>query len=132
MICRLFTLSVVSIVLAAAASAQEAVSPSGSHLHCTHSQLKQMIREAHTPGQYNALADYYTGLQREYLRKAEEERQEWVQRSKNVIWTGAKTPRPMDFSRDAYQRYMSEATKAESAAAKYGQLAAPKSPAPAS
>jgi hypothetical protein len=132
MIRRLFALSLVSIVLATAASAQEAVAPSGSHSRYTHSQLKQMIREAHTRDQYNALADYYTGLQRDYLRKAEEDRQEWVERSKGVTWTGAKTPRPMDFSRDAYQFDMSKATKAESAAAKYGQLAAPKALAPAS
>jgi opacity protein-like surface antigen len=132
MIRRLLAFSVVSIALATAASAQEAVSPSGSHSSYTHSQLKQMIREAHTREQYSALADYYTGLQRDYLRKAEEDRQEWVERSKGVTWTGAKTPRPMDFSRDAYQFDMSKATKAESAAAKYGQLAAPKALAPAS
>jgi hypothetical protein len=132
MIRRLLAFSVVSIALATAASAQEAVSPSGSHSSYTHSQLKQMIREAHTREQYSALADYYTGLQREYLLKAEEERQEWVRRSQNVIWTGAKTPRPMDSSRYAYQSYMSKATKAESSAAKYGQLAAAKSPAPVS
>ena len=132
MIRRLFALSVVSIVLATGASAQEAVSPSESHPRYTHSQLKQLIREAHTPEQYGALADYYTGLQREYLRKAEQERQEWVQLSKNVTWMGTKAPRPMDFSRQAYQYDLSKATNAESAAAKYGQLAAPKSPAPAS
>jgi hypothetical protein len=129
---RLFVLSFVAIALTTAASAQEAVTPAGSHSHYTHRQLKQMMCEAHTPKQYSALADYYTGLQREYLRKAEEERQEWVRRSRNVIWTGAKTPRPMDSSRYAYQCYMSDAAKAESAAAKYGQLAAAKSPAPAS
>jgi uncharacterized caspase-like protein len=132
MIRRLFALSIVSIVLATGTSAQEAVSPSESHLRYTHSQLKQLIREAHTPEQYSALADYYTGLQRECLRKAEQERQEWVQLSKNVTWMGTKAPRPMDFSRQAYQYDLSKATKAESTAAKYGQLAAPKSPAPAS
>lgn len=132
MIRRLFALSVVSIVLATGASAQETVSPSESHPRYTHGQMKQLLREAHTPEQYGALADYYTGLQREYLLKAEEERQEWVRRSQNVIWTGAKTPRPMDSSRYAYQSYMSKATKAESSAAKYGQLAAAKSPAPVS
>ena len=132
MIRRLFALSVISIALTTAASAQEAVSPAGSHSRYTHRQLKQMIRDAHTPEQYSAIANYYAGLQREYLRKAEEERQEWIRRSKDVIWTGAKTPRPMDSSRYAYQCYMSEATKAESAAAKYGQLAAAQSFAPAS
>ena len=132
MIRKLFAFSVVSIALATAASAQEAVSLSGSHSRYTHSQLKQMTREAHTPEQYSALADYYTGLQREYLRKAEEERQEWLRRSQGVTWMGAKAPRPMDFSREAYQYDMSRAGKAEAAAAKYGQLAAPKSPAPAS
>lgn len=132
MIRRLFAFSVVSIALATAASAQEAVSLSGSHSLYTHSQLKQMIREAHTPEQYSALADYYTGLQRRYLREAEQDRREWVERSRNVTWTGSKAPRPMDFSRDAYQCDLSRAAKAESAAAKYGQLAAAKSPAPAS
>jgi hypothetical protein len=43
MIRRLLAFSVVSIALATAASAQEAVSPSGSHSSYTHSQLKQRI-----------------------------------------------------------------------------------------
>jgi hypothetical protein len=132
MIRRLFAFSVVSIALATVASAQEAVSPSECHSRYTHSQLKQMIREAHTPEQYSALADYYAGLQREYLREAEKDRKEWVERSKGVTWTGAKTPRPMDFSREAYQYDMFKASKAEAASAKYSQLAAAKSPAPAS
>ena len=132
MIRRLFALSVVSIVLATGTGAQETVSSSGSHPRYTHSQLNQLIREAHTPEQYGALADYYTGLQREYLRKAEQERQEWVELSRNVTWMGTKAPRPMDFSRQAYQYDLSKATKAESEAAKYGQLAASKSGAPTS
>lgn len=132
MIRRLIALSVVSFALATAASAQEEVSLSESHSRYTHSQLKQMTREAHTPEQYNALAAYYARLQREYLREAEKDRQEWVERSKGVTWAGAKTPRPMDFSHDAYQCDMSKAAKAESAAAKYGQLAAAKPPAPTS
>jgi uncharacterized protein YgbK (DUF1537 family) len=49
MIRRIVALSVVSVALATAASAQEAVSLSGSHSRYTHSQLKQIIREAHTP-----------------------------------------------------------------------------------
>jgi hypothetical protein len=133
MIRRLIALSVVSFALATVASAQEAVSPSGNHSRYTHSQLRQMTREAHTPEQYSTLADYYASLQREYLREAEKDRQEWVERSKGVTWTGVKTPRPMDFSREAYQCDMSRASKAEATAAKYSQLAAAKSPpAPAS
>ena len=132
MIRRLFVLSLVSIVFATAASAQEEVSSSGSQSRYTHSQLRRMIREAHTPEQFNALADYYTGLYREYLRQAKEDRREWVERSKGVTWRGAKTPRPMDFSRDAYQCDMSKATKAEAAAVKYVQLAAARPPAPSS
>jgi len=132
MIRRLLAVSVVSIALATAGSAQEAASLSGSHSRYTHGQLKQMTREAHTPEQYSALADYYAGLHRQYLREAEKDRQEWVERSKGVTWTGAKTPRPMDFSRDAYQCDMSKATKAEAAAARYNQLAAAKPPAPTS
>jgi len=131
MVRKLLAVSVVSIALATSAGAQEAVSSPASHSRYTHSQLKQMIREAHTPEQYNALADYYTGLQREYLRSAEEERRAWVQQS-NFTWMGTKAPRPVDFLRQAYQYDLSKATKAESEAAKYGQLAAVKSPSPAS
>jgi hypothetical protein len=94
--------------------------------------LKQLNREAHTLEQYRALADYYVGLQREYLCEAEKDRQEWAERSKGVAWKGSKAPRPMDFSREAYQYDMSRASKAEAAAAKYGQLTAPKSRVPAS
>jgi hypothetical protein len=130
MIRGLFALSVVSVVLATSASAQEAVSL--PHSRYTHSELKQLIREAHTPEQYSALAGYYTGLQREYLRRAEQERQEWEQLSKNVTWRGTKAPTSVDFSRQAYEYDLSRAAKAESAAAKYGQLAAPKSSSPAS
>lgn len=129
---KLFAFSVVSLFLATAAGAQQAVSPSGTPSHYTRGQLKRMMREAHAPEQYKALADYYAGLRQEYLREAEKDRRQWVERSRNVTWTGAKTPRPMDFSRDAYQCDISNAARAESAAAKYGQLAASKSPAPAS
>ncbi len=132
MIRRLFALSVVSIVLATGASAQEAVSPSESHPRYTHSQLKQLIRDAHTPDQYSALADYYAVLQREYLRKAEQERQEWVQLSKKGAWMGTKAPGPMEFSHQAYQYDLFKATKAESEAARYGQLAGQKSLSPIS
>ncbi len=114
---------VVSVACATAASAQEAASQSNSQPRYTQRQLRQMIRDAHTPDQYTAIANYYAGLQQEYLRKAEKEKKEWEEMSRENTWMGAKAPRPVDFKRDAYRMDEENATRAQSASAKYSHLA---------
>jgi len=42
------------------------------------SELKQLIRNAHTPAEFNSVADYFDGKQLEFLRKAKDENAELV------------------------------------------------------
>jgi hypothetical protein len=123
---NLFAASIVSFALAAAVNAQGITS---SAENGTQSQMKQLAREAHTPEQYGALADYYGQRQKYYLQQATEEKQEWARRSQNIVSIAAKYPRPVDSARYLYEYYAYMASETGALAAKYGQLAVPASPA---
>jgi hypothetical protein len=88
-------------------------------------QLKQMAKDAHTPEQYTALAQSYSQLEKSYLAKAAEEKQEWDRRSQNTMSLYAKYPRPVDSARNLYEYYAYKASEAGALATKYSQLAAP-------
>jgi len=78
----------------------------------TSSQLKQMICDAHTPQQYQALADYYRWRQQDFEQKAKSEKVEWDRRWQ-ILTGGAmeKYPRPVDSSRNRYEYFNFEAQR---------------------
>lgn len=114
---------VVALVLATGISAGAVtLQPSGSHY--TAAQLKQMIREAHTPDQYKAIARYYDERHSEFSQKAADEMAEWARRSENTTGPAAKYPRPVDVARNLYEYYAHEADDAAFQADKYYRFAA--------
>jgi len=115
---------VLSFALVSAGNAQGTTSAADTGVHLSRSQLKQLTSDAHTPEQYNTLAAYYGAKQATYLRKAEDERLEWVRRSQNIVLIEAKYPRPVDSAKYLYEYYLTEATDAGALAAKYANLAA--------
>jgi hypothetical protein len=120
---------VVSFLLTGVASAQVTASSPQSSNPYTHSQLKQMLREAHTPEQFRVLAGYYDQQQKSYLKEAVEEKREWDRRSENVMGVAAKYPRPVDSARNLYEYYIYKANESGVLSMKYGQLGAASAPA---
>lgn len=73
------------------------------------SQIKQMIREAHTTQQYEQLASYFRSRQQDFEQQAQSEKVEWERRAQNVTGPAAKYPRPVDSSRNRYEYFTYEA-----------------------
>jgi hypothetical protein len=128
---KLFAASILSFALAGVANAQATASSAENGTHYTQAQLKELTRDAHTPAQYSALAKVYGNQQNNYLQKAAEEKQLWIQRSQNIVSIAAKYPRPVDSARYLYEYYSTMAAESGQLAAKYDQLSAPASPADA-
>ena len=124
----LLAAGILSISLTGIGSAQESASAAGAAVHVTSAQMKQLARVAQTPEQYCTLEEYYTGLQRKYMREAAEEKQEWIRRSQNVMGVAAKYPRPVDSARYLYEYYIFKASENAALEAKYSRLAAPNAP----
>jgi hypothetical protein len=82
-----------------------------------------MAREAQTPQQYAALADYYQARRRMYVRMASAEMAEWSRRSAMTTPLSEKWPRPADSARNLYEYYLHQAAKSASTAARYSRLA---------
>jgi hypothetical protein len=100
-----------------------AVSLPENGTHYTAAQVKRMVREAHTPDQYRALARYYEERQSEFSQKAAEQMEEWERRSQNVTGPAAKFPRPVDVARNLYEYYAHEADDSAFQADKYTRFA---------
>ncbi len=124
MIRTLIAACIVTLALTGVGNAQGATSSSQSGTHFTKAQLKQMLRDAHTPEQYKALASYYDEQSKSYLQQAADEKKEWERRSQNVQGVAAKYPRPSDSARNLYEYYMYKASESTSLEANYDQLAA--------
>jgi len=118
---------VLTFALATLGSAQTTASSVGSGTHYTKSQLKQLVQDAHTAGQYEVLANYYGQQQQSFLAQAADEKREWERRSANIVSTAAKYPRPVDSAHYLYDYYTYMASESGQLAAKYAQLAAPPS-----
>lgn len=125
---NLIATSFLSLAFAIAASAQGAAASSDATTHYTRAQLRQLVRNAHAPDQYTALANYYGQRRSEYLEKAAEEKQEWARLSRNIGGVAPKYPRPIDSARNRYEYLMYEASEAGALEAKYSRLAAPDAP----
>ena len=124
----LIAAGILSFALAGPGNAQGTPSSGENGTHYTQAQLKQMVREAHTPEQYRALASYYRQVQKSYRLQAAEEKQEWIRRSESITVVAAKYPRPVDSARNLYEYYRYRASEASELSGKYSQLAAPGAP----
>jgi hypothetical protein len=88
------------------------------------SSLQKMIREAHTPQQYQQLASYFKAQQQTMQQKAQEEKAEWQRRSQITVSVAQKYPRPVDSSRNRYEYFAYEADQMGRQAAHYESLSA--------
>jgi hypothetical protein len=93
-------------------------------MNYSHAELQQMIRNAHSPQQYQALAAYFRSRQQVFEQQAQSEKLEWERRSQNVTGPAAKYPRPVDSSKSRYEYFTYEAQQMSSQAAHYESLSA--------
>jgi hypothetical protein len=75
----------------------------------SNSEIKKMTRQAHTPEQYQTLADFYRGQQQSFKDRARGEWAEAIRRSQFSFGTTEKWPRPVDSSMNRYQYFSYEA-----------------------
>lgn len=122
---RFIEAGILTLALLGVGSAQGAVASAQDSDHISKTQLKQMASEARTPEQYKTLAHYYEGQQRDYLKQAADEKQEWIRRSQITTSLYAKYPKPADSARNLYEYYVEKASEAGALSAKYIQLADP-------
>jgi hypothetical protein len=86
-------------------------------------EVKQMIQDAHTSQQYQALAAYYRARQHEYKEQARAEMREWERRIQFDWGPAEKYPRPVDSSRNRYEYFTYEANQMSQKAAHFEGLA---------
>lgn len=86
--------------------------------------VSTLLRTAHSPVQYHALALYFHQHQAELLLQAQAEKTEWQRRSQNVVGIAAKYPRPVDSARNRYEYFQYEADRAGQQAVHFDSLAA--------
>ena len=72
-------------------------------------ELHEMIRNAHTSEQYQALAQYYREKQIDLEEQARAERIEWISLSRGVTWSRTKAPAPAEFARNWYEHLSGKA-----------------------
>jgi hypothetical protein len=107
-------------VFAGTARAESSTSPNLSR-----TELKKMMREAHTTEQYMSLASYFRWRQQQFQQQAHDELVFWAQRSMNVSLAAVKYPAPVDSSKNRYEYFTYEAQKMGAQAAHYESLSAP-------
>ena len=112
-------ITVLSIASLGRAYADESTAP-----NYTKAELNKLVREAHSSGEYRALAKYFRAQQAKYQQQAQEEKAEWERRSENASGPAAKYPRPVDSSRNRYEYFTYEAGQMEHRASQYENLAA--------
>ncbi len=98
----------VTIALAMCASAGVHAQPSDSHNY-SKSEIKQMIRDAQSVQQFQALAAYFRSRQQAMKQQAHSEIVEWERRSQITAGLYEKYPRPVDSSRNRYEYFNYEA-----------------------
>jgi len=105
-------------------ASSSAVADANSSPHIGKSELRRMMREAHTPEQYRALATYFRAQQHHFEQEAQADKDEWIRRSANVSGPSAKYPRPVDSSKNRYEYFSYEAQEMDRQAVHYEGLSA--------
>ena len=118
-------MSLLTLAFATLGAAHAASIPAIDQAQLTGKQAKEMAKDAKTPSQFGALAEFYGKQQSSYLAKAADARQEWVRRSANVMGPAAKYPRPADSAHALYDYYSYKAKLAGELAAQYARHANP-------
>jgi hypothetical protein len=102
-----FLLAMSIAVLTAVAPAQ---TTSGSEPHYTGRQIKQMVRDAHTPQQYRVLGEWFRSQEQIFDEKAAAQKKEWEQRIGGY---------KVDPARNLYDYYVEQAKEMGARAADY-------------
>ncbi|HEY1984523.1 MAG TPA: hypothetical protein VGG85_03895 [Terracidiphilus sp.] len=118
------SVAVFAVCLMASPLSRAVTRPPSGNSHHTAAQVQRMIRKAHTPDEYRAIARYYDELQREFSDKAADQMAEWARRSQETTGPAAKYPRPIDAARNLYEFYAHHADDAAFQADKYYRFAA--------
>jgi hypothetical protein len=87
------------------------------------SELKKMVRSAHTADDYASLASYFKWRQEDLQQRARGELMEWAQLSPFGIRMPSKYPTPADASRNRYEYFTYEARQMSQKADYYENLA---------
>jgi hypothetical protein len=111
-------------LLAFALASGIARAESANALNYSRSELKKMVRDAHTPEQYRVLTSYYRMRQQQFANQAHDEIVWFARRSMNVSLPAAKYPTPLDSSRNRYEYFDYEAQQMSRQAAHYESLSA--------
>ncbi|MGC2162653.1 MAG: hypothetical protein WA634_12135 [Silvibacterium sp.] len=91
--------------------------------HYSHRQLQQLIRDAHTPEQYRALAAWFRSQEKAFNDKAAVEKQEWDRRKAMTASPALKYPTPADSAHNLYDYYLAKAHDMALRASDYEQRA---------
>lgn len=70
----------IAVGIAALAAVVPAQTASASESHYTKQQIKEMMRDAHTPEQYRVLVTWFRSQEQMFDEKAAAEKKEWGQR----------------------------------------------------
>lgn len=85
-------------------------------------ELKKLIRSAHSAEDYASLASYFEWRQQAFLQQARAELAQWDNRDLFASGFAAKYPRPIDASRNRYEYFRIQARQMSQKAAYYESL----------
>jgi hypothetical protein len=88
------------------------------------SEIRQMIHDAHSAEQYQAIASYFRSRQQSFEQQAQSEKVEWGRRSQITSGPAEKYPRPVDSSKNRYEYFTYEAQQMGQQADHFNSLAA--------
>jgi hypothetical protein len=115
----------VAVTLALAFATIEVVQARAADVsHYSQTEVRQMIRDAHSVEQYKTLASYFRARQQAFEQQAQSEKQEWDRRSQIAAASYQKYPRPADSSRNRYEYFTYEAGQMSQQAAHFESLSA--------
>jgi hypothetical protein len=77
--------------------------------HLSRNELRRQIRDAHTPEQYHALAEYFRAEEIRFRSKAQMEEKELIRLREKTVVLPSKYPTPIDSARQLYQYYALQA-----------------------
>ena len=121
---RMFTIATVLAVFSLAIFPLNAVAKStAASISYSHSKLIQLIRDAHTPAQYQAIATYFDSQGTNFRSKAAAAQAEWERRQAAGAGPGRKFPASADSARNLYEYYTAKAEEMARRAADYEQRA---------
>jgi len=115
----------VAVTLALAFATIEVVQVRAADItHYSQTEVRQMIRDAHSVEQYKTLASFFRARQQAFEQQAQSEKAEWDRRSQIAAASYEKYPRPADSSRNSYEYFTYEASQMSQQAAHFESLSA--------